>query len=551
MLRAFFWLLQAIFLVNTAWSKVELRTQVGEEIRYLDPQRSTGISSAHISINLFTGLYEYDHRTGQPVPGLAKSYKVNSDFTEYTFALRNDYYWVQNVNGTIVKKRQVNAHDVVFSFRRILDPKLASEYAYMLYIIKNAQAYNEGKVNDASSIGVTALADDIVKITLSGPVPTLLNYLPHHSFHLVPPEPILAYGEDWVKPKHIWSSGPFAFEEWILKDRITIVKNPYFFDAANVQLDRVHFRFIGTYSPEAVRAFRSGEIDLDYQTPPANELRAFKRSGHLLISKQLGTYFYRINTTIKPLDDSRVRRALALTVPRKQIVKYIMKGGQTSAFSLIPDAFSGYTPSKFVEPMAMDLTARTAEARRLLVAAGYPNGDNMPLISLVYNTSETHKKIAIVVAKAWQKILGIKVRPLNEEWRVYLNNQKSLNYEIQRAGWVADMDDPMNFAELFISGGGNNNTGYTNSRFDQLIARARIEGDRKQRLKMLEQAEGILMEDLPIIPVFNYVSINLAREYVSGFYANKFDQHPLRFVRINEAERNANLNRTAKNGAAK
>ena len=527
---------------NDAQAIVELNTQVGEEIRYLDPQRSTGISSAHITINLFHGLYEYGHKDGEPVPALAKSMKPNADFSEYIVELKKGYHWVQNQGGTIKKQREIKAEDVVYSFRRILSPQLASEYAYMLFILKNGKKFFEGQIKDPKKVGVEAIGPYTVKITLEGPVPTFVKYLPHHSFAIVPKEPIEKHQDAWIQKEHIWTSGPFAFQDWRLKDRITIVKNPHYPEASSVQVDKVNFKFIGTYSAEAVRSFRAGEIDLDYQDPPVYEMRTLKKSGRLIMAPQLGTYFFRININKPGLGDARVRRALALTVPREKITRYILKAGQKPAYSLIPNVFTGYQPRTFGAPKTPE-KARIEEAKRLMKEAGHTNGQGIPEISLVYNTAETHKKIAVVVAKAWSKHLGIKVKPLNEEWRVYLKNQHALNYQIQRAGWIADMDDPMSFAEMFISKGGNNNTGFTDAKYDQLINQARVEGDANKRNQYLAEAEGILMESLPIIPVFSYVSISLKQKYVSGFYPNKFDQHPLRFVKVDTALKKKTFNR--------
>ena len=522
--------------IGYAYGEVVLNTQVGEEVRYLDPQKSTGISSSHIAINLFSGLYEYGHKNGDPEPDLAKSVTPNKDFTEYTVELNPGNYWVQNKGGKIVKQREITAEDVVYSYRRMLSPQLASEYSYMLFVIKNGKEFLEGKIKDPQMLGVKALSKYKVKITLEGSVPTFIKYLPHHTFHLVPREPIEKHGDQWIKAENIWTSAAFAFSEWKLKDRITVVKNPHFRDAKDVQVDKIHFRFIGTYSPEAVRAFRSGETDIDFQTPPSNDLKRLKRDGVLALSPQLGTYFFRINTTKPPLDNPKIRRALALTIPRESLARYVFKGGQSPAYSMIPKAHSGYTPAPFLKNQGPNYN-RIKEAQILLAEAGYPRGKGFPTFSLVYNTAELHKKVAVVVAKEWKKALGITVKPMNQEWRVYLNNGKSMNYDIMRAGWVADMDDPMNFANLFISNGGNNNTGFANKIYDDLINKAMVEGDFDKRNKIIREAETLLMAELPVLPVISYVSINLKHKYVSGFYANKFDQHPLRYVKIDEALR--------------
>jgi oligopeptide transport system substrate-binding protein len=529
-------LLLTMFGSARAMGEVVFNTQVGEEIRHLDPQKATELGSAHITINMFMGLYEYDHKTGEPVPMMATSYTRNADSTQYTFKLRNDFSWVKLENGKVVKQRPVTADDFVYSFRRMLSPELASEYAYMLYIVKNGEKFNKGEIKNVAQVGVKALDANTLQITLEGPSPTFIKYLPHHSFHVVPKEPIEKFGEKWIENQNIWTNGPFALKEWKLKERISLVKNPYFPDAKDIQIDTVNFRFIGTSSPQSVRAFRAGELDVDFSSPPANDLASLQKEKKLVISKQLGTYFVRLNVTKKPLDNVKVRKALALTIPREEIVKYVMKGGQIPTYSFVPDAFGGYEPAAFdnADKAQKD---RINEAKKLMAEAGFPGGKGFPELSYVYNTSDMHKNIAVVIVKAWKEALGVNIKPLNEEWKVFLQKQANLDYEIQRSGWIADMEDPLNFAEMFISGGGNNNTGFTNKAYDELIKAARIEADAAKRNKMLADAEAILMKELPVLPVFNYVSINLKQPYVQGFFANKFDQHPLRFVKIDEKMR--------------
>ncbi|MBP9673570.1 MAG: peptide ABC transporter substrate-binding protein [Bacteriovoracaceae bacterium] len=509
----------------------ELNVQVGEEIRHLDPQQSTGISSAHIHINLFVGLYSYDHKSAGPVAEMAESYTQNKSASVWTFKLKKNYFWVQNVNGVVVKKRPVTAHDYVYSYQRILSPKLASEYGYMLYIIKNAELYNQGQIKDASQVGIKALDDYTLQFTLVGSVPSLLSYLPHHSFCAVPKEPIEKHGENWVAKENIWTSGSFAFKDWELKNKITIIKNPFFPNTKENQIDLVNFKFIGTYSAEAVRSFRAGEIDIDFMAPPSSEISPLKKAGTLKIARQIAMYFVRLNTTRKPFNDVRVRKALALVAPREEIVNYVMKAGQEPSYSLVPNTFKTYKPETFVDAK-MPFPKRLELAKKLLAEAGYPEGKGFPKVNYVYNTAETHQKVAVVLSKAWKEHLGISVEPLNQEWKVYLASQSSMDFDTLRAGWVADYEDPMNFLDMFLSQSGNNRTGFKNKEYDKLIAQAQIEKNLEKRNKIMQQAEKIIMNEVPIIPLFTYTTLNLVQNYISGFYANKLDQHQLRFVKI-------------------
>jgi oligopeptide transport system substrate-binding protein len=516
-------------------NKVVLNIQNGEEIRHLDPQLSTGIGSAHIAINLFSGLYEYHHKTGSPEKDLALSFTKNESSTEWTFKLKKGTSWVKYENGEVKKKRPVTAHDIVYSYRRMLSPELASEYAYMLYILKNGEKYNKGEIKDVSQLGVKAIDDYTVKLTLEGPVPSLISYLPHHSFHVVPQEPIEKFKEKWISKENIWTNGPFAFKNWKLKDKIVLVKNPHYPDAKDIQADEINFKFIGGYSTDAVRAFRAGKIDIDMMSPPTSEIGPLKRSGNLVAARQLGTYYIMVNTKKEMLKDKRVRKALALVIDRKKIVKYIMKAGQQPTYSLVPNAFQGYGPQPLTSTESYE--GKLKEAKKLMAEAGYPEGKGFPTVNYLYNTAETHQKVAVSVAKQWSNALGIKIKPLNQEWKVYLNSRKSFDYDLARAGWVADMEDPMNFLDMFVTDGGNNSTGFSHPQYDELIRKARIENDLNKRSKMLEQAEKILMSELPVIPLFTYTSLNLKQKYISGFYANKLDQHSLKHVKIDTLKR--------------
>lgn len=528
-----------LFLVSNsataAKSKVVLNVQNGEEIRYLDPQLSTGMGSANISINLFEGLYDYGHKDGEPVKGLALSHTSNKDASVWTFKLRKDFSWVKYDGKQVKKMRPITAHDVVYSYRRILNPATASEYAYMLYILKNAKNFNKGKLKDASKVGVKALDDHTVQLTLEGPVPSLIQYLPHHSFGVVPKEPIEKHKEKWVTKGNMWTSGAYAFKDWLLKDKIILVKNPFYPEAKKVQVDEINFNFIGTYSPEAVRAFRAGKNDIDLESPPPSELTSLVKGKYVKAARMLGTYFVRVNVNRKPMNDARIRKALALTIPRHKIVKYIMKAGEVPTTSFVPNAMSGYDAVSFTDEK--DYKKNLQQAKKLLAEAGYPDGKGFPKIKYLYNTAENHKKIAVLLSKTWKENLGIDVVPENQEWKVYLNTQKAQDYDVSRSGWIADMADPMNFLEMFITDGGNNNTGFSSAEYDRLISQAQTEKDLEKRSKIMAKIENILMSELPVLPIFNYTALSLVQPYVTGFYANKMDQHPMKYIKIDVAKR--------------
>ena len=499
----------------------------GTEPAELDPQIVTGVTEHHIIMALLEGLVAEDPHDLHPVPGVAEHWDVSPDGRVYTFYLRKNAKWS---NGD-----PVTARDFWESYKRILTPSLASEYAYMHFVVTNAEAFNTGKITDFNDVGYKVLDDHTFQITLANTTPYFLSLMNHSSWYPVHLPTIRKYGKSyergnkWTRPAHYVGNGPFVLSEWKVNNVIAVSKSPTYWDRDTVRLNGIRFYPIDSADTEE-RAFRSGQLHIT-ETIPLSKIEVYKiQNPELLkIDPYLGTYFYRCNVTKPPLNDKRVRQALAMSIDREAIVERITRGGQLPAYHFTPPGTAGYLSRA-------KTTNDLAAARKLLAAAGYPDGKGFPKMELLYNTSEAHRAIAEAVQQMWKQKLGIEVQLVNEEWKVYLDSQHTLNYQICRAAWIADYVDPNSFLDMWLTGGGNNDTGWSNAEYDKLIAAASREADPERRMEIFQQAETILMEELPVIPIYFYTRVDLRRPEVKGWYPTILDNHPYKYVYLEAGE---------------
>ena len=487
----------------------------GAEPQTLDPLRMTGVPESTVARELFEGLTRLDPETLQPVPGMAKSWDVSADGLTYTFHLR-EAHWS---NGD-----RVTAGDFLYSWERVLNPEtVGSLYAYQLFYVKGARAYSKGESADFGTVAVRAPDDGTLVVTLEQPTAYFLELTAFATLFPVHRATVEAHGDRWTRPGNIVTNGAFLLDSWKPQQELVLKRNPAYWDAARVGLERV--RVLPTEKSEiGYMMYLNGEVDWIRSIPLAHTDAAKKRRDYHS-APYFGTYFYRMNVTRPPLDAVRVRKALALSVDREAITSYVLKAGQQPAATFVPPMISGYesAPGFSYDPDA---------ARKLLAEAGYPGGKGMRELAVLYNTSEAHKKIAEVVQQMWKKELGIEVVLANQEWKVYLSTVNSLDYDVARGTWIGDYLDPNTFLDMFVTGGGNNRTGWSSDRYDELIARAAREPDIGSRARMLREAEGILTYDeLPFFPIYFYVYEYLLRPGVGGFFENPLNIHPLRAVR--------------------
>ncbi|PQO44959.1 peptide ABC transporter substrate-binding protein [Blastopirellula marina] len=387
-------------------------------------------------------------------------------------------------------------------------------------------------------VGIKAPDDHTLVVTLNNPTPYFLDLAAFYPMHPVNRTCIETYGyPEWTKPENIVTNGPFTLESRRIRDRIRLRKNPKYWNADTVKLDIIDVLAVQS-DTTVLNMYMNGQIDWGVTVPlPALQAllqRDADKNGEIQeemrIKPMLTTYFYRLNTTRPPLDNPKVRRALNLAINKQEIVDFVTKAGQIPADSLVPPGLPGFAGGHSGE-------YDPEEARRLLAEAGYPGGKGLPKVQILYNTHEAHKDIASVVQQNLKKNLQIDVELRNLEWSVYLAAQKNLEYDLSRAAWTADYPDPNTFLDMFVTGGENNQTGWSNAEYDQLIRDAQSESDPAKRLEMLTKAEQILMDEMPIMPIYYYVSLNIVRPYVKNFYPNIQDLHPLHILEIDEAEK--------------
>ena len=325
-------------------------------------------------------------------------------------------------------------------------------------------------------------------------------------------------GTRWTYEGNNVGNGAFKLADWKINRRITVERNPYYWNSDQVQLNKIVF-----YPTENVvseeRMFRAGQLHRTNRVP-ADKIPVYLEANDssLHIAPYLGTYFYRINTRVPHLQDKTVRRALAMTIDRETISKSILKAGQIPAYAMTPPGTMGYYPES-------DLRFDPEAARQLLADAGYPNGEGFPTTEILYNTSDDHRKIAIAIQQMWNKHLNIDIKLLNQEWKVYLDMASAGNYQISRAGWIGDYVDPNSFLDMFLCNGGNNRTGWCNPEYDRLISEvAPTVKSHAERLAVFGQAEQILMDELPVIPIYIYTSVNLVNKSVNNYADNILNQ---------------------------
>jgi oligopeptide transport system substrate-binding protein len=493
----------------------------GTEPQDLDPDIVTGQQEFHIMMALLEGLVSEDPVDLHPVPGVAESWDISPDRKVYTFHLRKDAKWS---NG-----EPVTAQDFRESYKRILTPSLGAEYSYMHYVVKNAEAYNTNGITDFDQVGYKVLDDHTLQVTLNNPTPYFLSLLTHHSWYPVNMRVVAKYGDPylrgnkWTRPGHFVGNGAFVLSKWRVNDVVEVRKSPTYWDRDRVRLNAIRFYSIESDDTEE-RAFRAGQLHVTL-TLPLSKIDYYKKEHPdvLVIGPFLGTYFYRVNVTKPPLNDKRVRQALAMAIDRESIVKDVLKGGQLPAYNFVPPGTAGYTSHT-------QLHENIAEAKRLLAEAGFPDGKGLPPIEILYNTLEAHRTIAEAIQQMWRTKLNVDARLVNQEWKVYLDAQRSLNYQVCRAAWIGDYVDPNSFLDMWQTGGGNNETGWSNPEYDRLIVQAAATVDPQERLEVFQKAEAILLDEMPEIPVYFYTRVCLQRPEVKGWYPTLLDNHPYKYV---------------------
>ncbi|MEH6582635.1 MAG: peptide ABC transporter substrate-binding protein [Halioglobus sp.] len=488
----------------------------------LDPHVVTGVPENHIIRALFEGLAVKNPYTLEPEPGVAERWDFSDDGRVITFHIREDARWS---NGD-----PVTAEDYVWSWRRALNPAMGNQNAYMLFPVKNAEAFSTGKLDDPEQLGVKALDARTLEVTLNEPTPYFLQLMDHYSSFAVHRATIEKFGKAtdrftrWTRAENIVGNGAFRLKDWQLNRRITIEKSDTYWDADTVKLNGVVYYPVENIVSEE-RMFRVGQLHFT-QEVPLDKIEGYKamENSPFVQAPYLGTYYYLLNIHQAPVDDPRVRHALAMAIDRDTLVSTVLKGAYVAAYAITPPGTLGYQPPKVFD-------YDVAGARKLLAEAGYPDGKGWPGIEIKYNTSENHRKIAVALQQMWKDNLNIDVTISNQEWKVYLDSVDQMDFQVARRGWIGDYVDPNNFLDLFLGAGGNNNTGFANARFDDMILnQAPKAATKEQRFAIFHEAEKLMMEQMPIIPIYTYTSKHLIHPSVKGLPSNLMDSLNLKYV---------------------
>ena len=479
------------------------RMAVSSEPPTLDWSLATDSISIRIIDNIMEGLTQFDPDLN-PVPAVAKGWKVSDDGKTYIFSLRDSVCWSDG--------RRVTAHDFEYSWKRLLNPMTAAEYAYFLYDVENAYEYNSGRLKDPSLVGIKAINDDTLQVRLRRPVVYFPSITTFTATFPMRKDIVEKYGDHWTDPGNVVTNGPFLLKEWRHEYSLTLAANRDYY-GGRPRLDAVRFYVIGE-GTTALTIYETGGLDIVSLPPLA--IPHYKNNREYVHHPFLRGYYYGFNVERPPFNDKRVRQAFSMAIDRGDFPE-ILKGGELPATSWIPKGMPAYNPS-------IGLSFNPAGARTLLKEAGYPGGAGFPEVTAVFSTNPENLLIAQNLQAQWKKNLGISVMLDNQEWKVFLKTLQTNTPSIFRLGWGADYPDPDNFMNLFTSASGDNRTHWKNREYDKLVEAAVVEQDMEGRKRLYDRAQKILTEeDVPIMPLFTNAQNLLVKPYVRGFRPNAMD----------------------------
>jgi len=475
----------------------------------LDPTLSEENSGTNIMRDLFEALMTEDGE-GNVIPGQAQSYTISEDKTVYTFKIRNNAKWS---NGDAV-----TAHDFEYAFKRGVNPLSAAKYSWYFKIlgIKNGAAILDGKM-PVDSLGVKALDNQTLKITLDKPIPYFLIGVAHITTAPIHQKTVEKLGNKWTRPGNMVSNGAYTLKQWVVNEKIVLSKNNNYYAKDKVKIDQVTFLPITDASTELKR-YKAGEIDFTTGIPKS-QFKHLKKNypNELKVLGKVGTYYYHLNMRKKPYDDVRVRKALSYAINREVIAKKVQGSGELPAYTFVPNTISGYTPPT---PSYELLTQkqRNIKAIELLNEAGISKINPLKL-ELLYNTSDGHKRIALAVNSMWKRAFkgAVIVTLKNQEWKTFLEEKRLGNFEVGRAGWTGDYNEASTMLDILTKGHSTNSSFYDNPMYDKLMNEARVTIDDKKRNKLYQKIDLIITEDMPIIPIYQYATVRMVKTRVGGY----------------------------------
>lgn len=491
----------------------------------LDPATVTTTVEFNIALQLFEGLTTFDAENNSVLPGVAERWEISPDGLTYTFFLRHNAVWSNGKAVTAATFRE--------SWLRVLDAQTESDYAPLLFVIHKAKAYHEGSVT-ADEVGITVQEQFRLEVRLEHPAPFFLNLTALPIYMPVPDFVIQQVGVKWATAEQLIGNGvligngPFLLLAWPDLYTVQLRKNPQYWDAESVSLERVQYQFLedDMMAESAFNAYKANRLEWIITK---NIDETLNNSPDLLRVALFATYFYRINVTRPPLNDLRVRQALSMALDRITIGKSVNKWGEMPALTFVP---SSSVTNYANEPAYIE---HPRKAQELLSEAGYPEGNNFPELHLLFNDNSVHETIAREIQRQWKKWLNIEVKLEKQEWGEYRERVSDLEYDIARSSWVGDYLDPSSFLDIFeLPMSPLNRTGWEHPEYSRLVGEARYMADSKQRMALYQKAERILLQEGPIIPIYHTISLYLIKPYVRGIYPHPMVLHPLKHVRLGE-----------------
>lgn len=507
--------------------KQELVFNLAADTKTLDPGLNQSVDGAIIAVNAFEGLAKLDDKD-KAIPGQAEKWEVSPDGLKYTFHLKKDLKWS---NGDPLK-----ASDFEYAWKRVLNPETASEYSFQMLYIKGGAEYNTGK-GTADQVGVKAIDDTTLEVTLAAPCSYFLELTAGPTYMPVN-QKIVEANKDWANDvKTLVSNGPFKFTEYKIKDQIVLEKNENYSDKANIKLNKITMKMV-TEPTSAWASYKQGQFDMVYDVP-STELEAAVKDGSATQFEDLSTDYININISdkakeinpdaAKVLSDIRIRKAMSLAIDRAAITENVIKNHPTPAHSFVPPSILDPDGKTFASKEYFAPKGNVEEAKKLLAEAGYPDGNGLPQFTILYNPEGINNEIYQPIQDMLKKA-GFNVELQTQEWKVFQTTRTNKQYLVARGGWTGDYIDPMTFLDMFVPESAQNDPGYNNPKYTELIHNAKIEADVKKRSEMLHQAEDVLMADMPIIPLWHTKQTRGIKSYVKGVRVS-----PLRFIYFDKA----------------
>lgn len=492
--------------------KQEITMNAKSEPPSMDPALATDTTSGWVMDHVFEGLYTRD-KDGKTVPGLAEEAEVSEDGKTHTFKIREDAKWSDG--------SPLTANDFEFAWKHVLNPDTGSSFAFYLYYIKGAEEYNKG-TGTVEDVAVKALDERTLEVTLNAPLGYLDTLLTMWTFYPVKEE-LVSSDANWAAEADTYvSNGPFKMTGWSHDSELVIEKNDEYYNEDEVKLDKITFKMIGE-ATTAYQMYKTDELDF-MMTLPTDAIESEKGNEDFEIVPYYGTYMYMFNVEKEPFTNEKIRKAFGMAVDRKVLSENVTLAGEIPAYAMVPEGAD--TPKgDFREEGGDYFKEDIDEAKKLLKEGMEEEGwSTLPAVTLLYNTDENHKKIAEAAQEMFKQNLGVDIKLANQEWKTYLETTKTHNFQMARMGWIGVFVDPVVNLDYFLGDSPNNRTGWVNEEFDRIMAESKVEQDQEKRYEMLHQAEEILMEDFPMMPIHFYTNTYLMKTNIKGSanFVNRF-----------------------------